>query len=107
MASANRAAWMLGANACITRTYSLIRTNAYAWCNHVDGGGIKFGVIFEDLWKANACALILCSFVMSPGSLPCTDANGREYFGGLSHCHVVEMTNTKNRRAKMHAKLLC
>jgi hypothetical protein len=24
-----------------------------------------------------------------------------------NHHHVVEMTNTKNRRAKMHAKLLC
>jgi hypothetical protein len=45
--------------------------------------------------------------VMSPNSLPRIDANGCEYHGGLS-CHpMVEMTNTKNGRSKMHAKLLC
>ncbi len=39
--------------------------------------------------------------------LPCIDANGHEYLGGLFHHLVGEMTNTKNGRAKMHAKLLC
>jgi hypothetical protein len=33
--------------------------------------------------------------------------NGCEYLGGFSHHPMVEMTNTKNGRAKMHAKLLC
>ncbi len=42
--------------------YSLTWAHAYAWCNRVDGGGVGFGVIFEDLWEANACALIVCSF---------------------------------------------
>jgi len=45
--------------------------------------------------------------VVSPNSLPCIDANGCEYLCGLSHHPMVEMTNTKNGKAKMHAKLLC
>ncbi len=45
--------------------------------------------------------------VMCPNSLPCIDVNGCEYLGGLSHHPMVEMTNTKNGRTKMHAKLLC
>ncbi len=44
--------------------------------------------------------------VMSPSPLPCIDANRHEFLGGLSHHHVVKMTNTKNGKAKMHAKLL-
>jgi hypothetical protein len=46
-------------------------------------------------------------FVMSPNYLPSINANKREYLGGLSHHPMVEMTNTKNGRTKMHAKLLC
>jgi hypothetical protein len=46
-------------------------------------------------------------FVISPNSLPCINANGCEYLGGLSQHPMVKMTNTKNGRAKMHAKLLC
>jgi hypothetical protein len=30
--------------------------------HHVDGSGIKFGAMFENLWEANACVLIVCSF---------------------------------------------
>jgi len=44
---------------------------------------------------------------MSPNPLPCTNANGCVSRGGLSHHLVVEMTDTKNGRAKMHVKLLC
>jgi len=39
--------------------------------------------------------------------LPCTHANGHESLGGFSHHPMAEKTNTKNGRAKMHAKLLC
>ncbi len=45
--------------------------------------------------------------VMCPNSLPCIDVNGCEYLGGLSHHPMVEMTNTKNGKTNMHAKLLC
>ena len=45
--------------------------------------------------------------IMFPNSLPYIDVNGCEYLGGLSHHPMVDMTNTKNGRAKMHAKLLC
>jgi hypothetical protein len=45
--------------------------------------------------------------VMSPNFLPCIDVNGCEYLRGLSHHLMAKMTNTKNGRAKMHAKLLC
>jgi len=45
--------------------------------------------------------------IMSPNSLPCIDVNGCEYLDGLFHHPMAEMTNTSNRRAKMHAKLLC
>jgi hypothetical protein len=45
--------------------------------------------------------------IMSSNSLPCIDVNGCEYLGGLTHHPMAEMTNTKNGRAKMHAKLLC
>jgi hypothetical protein len=44
---------------------------------------------------------------MSPNPLPCTDTNKRTSICGLSHHPMVEMTNTKNGRIKMHAKLLC
>ncbi len=44
---------------------------------------------------------------MSPNPQPCTNANGCASCGGLSRYLMVEMTNTKNGRAKMHAKLLC
>jgi len=44
---------------------------------------------------------------MFPSPLPCINANGCASFGGLFHHPVVEMTSTKNGRAKMHAKLLC
>ncbi len=30
--------------------------------NHVDEGGVGFSAIFENLWEANSCALIVCSF---------------------------------------------
>jgi hypothetical protein len=43
---------------------------------------------------------------MSLSFLPCTNANGCEYLNDLFHHLVVEMTNIKNGRAKMHAKLL-
>jgi hypothetical protein len=39
--------------------------------------------------------------------LPCIDVNMHEYFGGFSHYSMVEKTNTKNGRTKMHAKMLC
>ncbi len=45
--------------------------------------------------------------VMSPNSLPFIDVNGCEYLRALCHHPMAEMTNTKNGRAKMHAKLLC
>jgi hypothetical protein len=104
MVSTNGIAGMLRANACITQTYSLIRVSVCAWNNHVDGGGIGFGVISENLWEANAYVLIVCSSSFSPMS--CIDTNGRAYFGGFSHHLVIEMTNTKNGIIKMHATLL-
>jgi hypothetical protein len=45
--------------------------------------------------------------VMSLRPLPCTNANGHESLSGVSHHLMVKKTNTKNGRAKMHAKLLC
>jgi hypothetical protein len=44
---------------------------------------------------------------MFSNPLPCTDTNGCKPFGGLFHHPMVEMTNTMNGRAKMHAKQLC
>jgi len=44
---------------------------------------------------------------MSPSPLPCIDANGDASLSGLSHHPVVEMTSTKNEKAKMYVKLLC
>jgi len=44
---------------------------------------------------------------MSPSSLLCINANERVSLGDLSHHPMVEMTNTKNGRAKMHVKILC
>jgi hypothetical protein len=44
---------------------------------------------------------------MSPNPLPCTNANDSEFFGGFSQHPMMEMTNTKNGRTKMHVKLLC
>jgi hypothetical protein len=49
----------------------------------------------------------VCSFCNVSQFLPCIDVIGCEYLGGLSHHPMVEMKNTKNRRAKMHANLLC
>ncbi len=46
-------------------------------------------------------------FVMSPNPLPCTDTNRHKSPYGLSHHLVAKKTNTKNGKAKMHAKLLC
>jgi hypothetical protein len=45
--------------------------------------------------------------VMFPNFLPYIDVNGCEYLGGLFHHPMAEMTNIKNGRTKMHAKLLC
>ncbi len=45
--------------------------------------------------------------LMFPNPLPCMNANGCEFFSSLSHHPVAKMTNTKNGRPKMHAKLLC
>jgi len=52
---------VLGANAHIVQTYSPTWANAHVRHYHADGGGIRSGAIFEDLWEANACVLILCS----------------------------------------------
>jgi hypothetical protein len=54
MVSIDGAVWVLGANAHTIRTYSPTWTNVYAWRNCVNGGGIKFGAIFKDVWEANA-----------------------------------------------------
>jgi len=61
MILANGVARVLGANARTTWTYSPTWTNAHAQRNRADGSGIGVGVIFEDLWEANAYALIVCS----------------------------------------------
>jgi hypothetical protein len=39
------AARMLGANACIVRTYSPTRANAHVRCNHVNRGGVGSSAI--------------------------------------------------------------
>jgi hypothetical protein len=52
---------VLGANAHIVQTYSPTWASAHVRHNHADGGGIGFNAIFEDLWEANACVLIVCS----------------------------------------------
>lgn len=52
---------MLRANAHTIQTYSPTWTSACAWHNLAHGSGIEFGAIFEDLWEANACAIIVCS----------------------------------------------
>jgi hypothetical protein len=52
---------VLGANVCTVRTYSLTWVSACAWRNYANGGGIRSGAIVEDLWEANACALIVYS----------------------------------------------
>jgi hypothetical protein len=57
------AARVLGANACTSQTYSFTWASACAWHNRVDGGGIGYGAMFEDLWEANDCALIVCFFL--------------------------------------------
>jgi hypothetical protein len=44
---------------------------------------------------------------MSCSPLPCINTNEHISLGGLSHHPVVEMTSTKNGRAKMHVKLVC
>jgi hypothetical protein len=44
---------------------------------------------------------------MSLSPLLCTDVSGHEYHGGFSHHPMVEKINTKNGKAKIHAKLLC
>ncbi len=61
MVSIDGATRMLGANAHIVRTYSPTWTSACAWCNHVDGSGVRSNAFFEDFWEANTCALIICS----------------------------------------------
>jgi hypothetical protein len=49
------------ANACTDQAYSSTWASAHVRHNRVDGGGIGFGAIFEDIWEINDCALIICS----------------------------------------------
>jgi hypothetical protein len=70
MVSANGATKCWGANACTTQTYPPTWTSPHAWRNCVDGGGIRFGAMFEGL-------------VMSPRPLPWINTNGCAFFSGL------------------------
>jgi hypothetical protein len=107
MVSIDGATLVMGANAHIVQTYSPTWPNACVWCNCLDGGGIGSFSFFLNLKEANVCALMYAPFVMFPSYLSCINTNNSEYIGGLSHHPMVEMTNTKNGRTKMHAKLLC
>jgi hypothetical protein len=49
MVSIDEAVRVLGVSAHITQAYSLTWTSACVWHNHVDGGGLGFSAIFEDL----------------------------------------------------------
>jgi hypothetical protein len=62
MVSTDGAIRMLGPMHTLLEHIPLHETSACAWCNHANGGGIRFGAFFENLWEANACALIVCSF---------------------------------------------
>jgi len=62
MVVADKATKMLEANACIVWTYIPTWISARAQHNHVDGGGVKFNVIFLNHGEANGCAQIMCSF---------------------------------------------
>jgi hypothetical protein len=53
---------MLGANAHTAQTYSPTWISAYAQCNRANENGVGLNAIFEDLWEANAYALIVGSF---------------------------------------------
>jgi hypothetical protein len=61
MVSTDGAAWVLWANVHIVQAYSPTWANARARCNCANGSGVGSGAITKDLWKANACALIVCS----------------------------------------------
>jgi hypothetical protein len=52
---------VLGVSARIVQTYSPTWASAHVWRNRVDGRGVGFGAIFEDIREANTCALIVCS----------------------------------------------
>ncbi len=52
---------MLGPNAYTVQVYTSTWASVCVWHNHGYGGGIGFGAIFEDLWEANAYALMICS----------------------------------------------
>jgi hypothetical protein len=61
MVSIDGAIRVLGANARTAWAYSPTRASAKTQRNHVDESEIRFGAIFENLWEANTCALIVCS----------------------------------------------
>jgi hypothetical protein len=54
-------AWVLKANVCTTWVYFPTWTSSRAQNNHANGGGVGSSAISENLWEANACALIVCS----------------------------------------------
>jgi hypothetical protein len=47
MVSVDGVTWVLGANACTIRTHYLTWTTVCAQHNCVNGGGIRFGAIFD------------------------------------------------------------